>query len=570
MNSMYPIFTLKNECYDCYKCIRECTVKAIRIENGHASVMPEKCIACGHCVIVCPQKAKKVRNDIEHVKKLLREKKNIYVSLAPSWVATFDCNSEKIISALKKLGFKGVSETALGAQEISASTANFLKNSAKRFMISSACPVVVDYIRLYMSDYAKYITPIASPALTHAKILKQNYSKDSAVVFIGPCIAKKNEADLHPELIDRAITFKELQTWFLSEKINPKTIEIESDSDSKFVPEIAHEGSLYPLEGGMNETIKLHNLSQEIQLVNVSTIDSLKRYLTNLEPDNIQKTIFIEALACEGGCTNGPCVSTIKSGLSVISDVLSQTKYRDIDPSEPTVVVEEQFNPKPVIGKTFTASEIAMAMKTIGKYSQEDELDCDGCGYDTCRKLAEALLAKEAEPSMCVSYMRRITLRKTGAMLRCMPSGVVMTDNNFKIIENNNAFAKMFASEIYDYYSTKKEGLSGAALEKLIPCIDIFRKALKTGKDVRCDRYPIKNKLYDITAFTIEEGLIIGAIITDVTQTEMKREQIAKKAHDVISKNISTVQTIACLLGEHMAETELLLNSIAEGYESES
>lgn len=568
MNNAYPVFTLKNECYDCYKCVRECYVKAIKIENGHASVIPEKCIACGHCVTVCPQNAKKARNDLEKVKNALREGKKTYVSLAPSWKGSFGCSEKTIISALINLGFSGVSETALGAQQVSNKVSEILSESSTKLHISSACPAVADFIRIYRSEYAKFITPIASPALTHARMLKNQYGEDSIVVFIGPCIAKKNEADNRPELIEAAITFKELKTLFEEYKIDLEEIKV--SPDVCFIPERAYEGSIYPIEGGMNKTIKILRKNKDVQLLNVSSIASLNKYLKTLDINKLQNKIFIEGLACEGGCTNGPCINSEKSGLSIISEILSTTEYRDNIPDTVDVVVEEKFEPKLLKNKYFKLPDIVSAMKSIGKHSKEDELDCGGCGYDTCRNLAEALLTGEAEPSMCISYMRRVAMQKANSMLRCMPSAVVMTDKNFRIIESNEAFARMFASEIFDYYSSKSEGLAGAAIDRLIPCVDVFAKALKTGKDVHKERYPIKDKLYDITAFTIEPDLIVGAIITDVTRTEMKREQIARRAQEVISKNISIVQNIACLLGEHMVETELLLGSIAEGYDSEN
>ena len=517
---------------------------------------------------VCPQNAKKVRNDLERVKILLEQNKKVYVSLAPSWIGAFDCTENVIVQALKNLGFSGVSETALGAQEVSTKVANILHKSNQKLHISSACPAVVDYIRIHNSKFTKYLTPIASPALTHAKLLKTKYGKDANIVFIGPCIAKKNEADKHPELINTAITFKELQSLLESKNVNLKTLK--ADTSSSFIPEKAFEGGIYPIEGGMNKTIELHKVNKDVQFINVSSIASLNKYLQKINFEEFNKIIFIEALACEGGCTNGPCINTDKSGLSVISDVLSKTQYRNNIPDKPSVVVEEKFEPQIVIKKTFKTVDILEAMKSIGKHSKEDLLDCDGCGYNTCRNLAEALLSQEAEPSMCVSYMRKIALQKASSMLRCMPSAVVMIDKNFKIIESNEAFARMFASEIYEYYSRTPEGLAGGAIDKLIPCTDLFAKAFRTKKDVHRERYPIKEKLYDITAFTIESDKIIGAIITDVTKTEMKREQIARRAQEVISKNISTVQNIACLLGEHMVETELLLSSITDGYDTES
>lgn len=566
MNKLYPVYTLKNECHDCYKCVRECHVKAIKIENGHASVLSEKCIACGNCVKTCPANAKRVRYDIEKVKNLFRAKKEVYVSLAPSWAGVFDFSSSKMIALLKKLGFTAVSETALGAQEVSIKTAQMLKKAQNELLISSACPVIVDYIRLYNPKFTKNITPIASPAITHAKMLKESFGENILVVFIGPCIAKKNEADKHPELIDVSLTFEELKFWINEEFINIS--ELAQDPKNVFVPEEAYEGALYPIEGGMNETIKQVGIDKDTQLLNISSIDTFEKSLKGLSAEKIKKTIFIEALACAGGCTSGPCISTKKAGINITSDILSNIKYRENIPSETNIIVEEKFYAKPIEDIEYPISDILKAMKKIGKHKEADELNCGGCGYSTCRELAKALISGEAEPSMCVSYMRKIAMRKAAAMLRCMPSSIVMVDQDLKVVETNDAFLKMFCGDMYEIFSSRQDGLVGASIDRIIDFSDIFKTALKTGKDIHKERFPVKNKLYDITAFTIEKNAIVGAVITDVTQSEMNREKISNKAQEVISKNIAIVQDIACLLGEHMVETELLLSSIAHDFDS--
>lgn len=565
MNSSKPVYTLENECYDCYKCVRQCAVKAIRIKNGHASVIPEKCISCGHCVTVCPSKAKRVRNDVNRVRALLGEKP-VYVSLAPSWAGLFDCSKDVLIAALKKLGFTGVSETALGAQEVSIETNKILAQTEKKLQISTACPVIVDYVRLYLPEYTTYLAPIASPALTHAKLLRKYFGEDIGVVFIGPCIAKKNEADRRPDLINVSLTFKELAAWLEDERIYLDTITEEPQS---FVPCEAYEGALYPIEGGMNETIKRGGCNDDVQLITVSPLTHFKEALENLNIENLDKKVFIEALACNGGCTNGPCANPSKAGLEIVSSILNSTKTRDTIPSEPEVVVDENYQSQPIEKPVYPITSIAQALATIGKYSAEDELNCGGCGYDTCQQLAKALLSGEAEPSMCQSYMRKLATRKANAMIRCMPSAVVMADADLKIIETNEAFVKMFAPDLLDLFNASADGIAGAELSKILSFSALFQNALKTGKDIHKEHYPMNGKLYDVSIFEIDEGKLVGGIITDVTKTQMRREQIARKAQEVIEKNISTVQNIACLLGEHMVNTELLLSQISEGYKDE-
>ena len=565
MNNQHPVYTLINECHDCYRCVRDCPVKAIKIENNHASVIPEKCISCGTCVKVCPANAKCVRSDLERVKNLINSGKEVYVSLAPSWRGVFEMSAQKMIAILKRLGFKDISETALGAQEVSIKTAEMLNNTESGLWISSACPVIVDYIRMYKPEFSKYITPIGSPARTHAKMLRQTYGEDIGIVFIGPCIGKKKEADEPDGLIDLAITFEELKIW-INDQI-PDISQIQKDDRFEFVPYSAHEGALYPIDGGMNTTIRKIGIKDEAQLLEVCSIPAFEKSLNNLEPEKLNRPIFVEALACEGGCIAGPCISTDKASISIVSDVLTKVKKRDDIPKTTDYVVNYEYTPAEVTESKYSLEEITKTLKKIGKHTAEDELNCGGCGYSSCRELAVALLDGVAEPSMCISYMRKIAMRKAAAMLRCMPAAIVMVDNNMNILEANESFMKMFTGDMYEIFKARPDGLTGAAIDRIVEFSDLFRTILKTGKDLHKEHYNVNNRLYDINAFTIEPNEIVGAIITDVTQTETTREKISEKAKEVISKNISIVQEIACLLGEHMVETETLLNSIANDYD---
>ena len=565
MNNQHPVYTLINECHDCYRCVRDCPVKAIKIENNHASVIPEKCISCGTCVKVCPANAKCVRSDLERVKNLINSGKAVYVSLAPSWRGVFEMSAQKMIAILKRLGFKDISETALGAQEVSIKTAEMLNNTESGLWISSACPVIVDYIRMYKPEFSKYITPIGSPARTHAKMLRQTYGEDIGIVFIGPCIGKKKEADEPDGLIDLAITFEELKIW-INDQI-PDISQIQKDDRFEFVPYSAHEGALYPIDGGMNTTIRKIGIKDEAQLLEVCSIPAFEKALNNLEPEKLNRPIFVEALACEGGCIAGPCISTDKASISIVSDVLTKVKKRDDIPKTTDYVVNYEYTPAEVTESKYSLEEITKTLKKIGKHTAEDELNCGGCGYSSCRELAVALLDGVAEPSMCISYMRKIAMRKAAAMLRCMPAAIVMVDNNMNILEANESFMKMFTGDMYEIFKARPDGLTGAAIDRIVEFSDLFRTILKTGKDLHKEHYNVNNRLYDINAFTIEPNEIVGAIITDVTQTETTREKISEKAKEVISKNISIVQEIACLLGEHMVETETLLNSIANDYD---
>lgn len=558
--NIYPVYTKASVCTDCYKCVRNCPVKSIRIENGAASVIGDQCVACGKCVTVCPSKAKCIRNDVIKVKELIKSKKRIYVSLAPSWVGLFS-NFKKnvIIHAIKNLGFTAVSETALGAEAVSQALSNEIEiNKEQKLYISSCCPSIVDYIRYYLTEFTPYITSLASPAITHAKILKDMYGEDIAVVFIGPCVAKKNESDKHKDLIDYAITFNDLYDWLEEEDID--LYSIDENIDEHFVPRDSFEGALYPIEGGMNETLRRSNIPQYVQLMTVSGLDNFKDALTGLNPLNIKNPIFIEALACSGGCINGPAYMR-KSIVSSISSVMNYTNLRENEKRSPEAIVNIDYRENPIYDKEITSEDIVRAMERVGKYSIEDELNCAGCGYNSCRDLAIALIKGNAEPSMCVSYMRKNAMKKANAVLRSMPSGVVIVDTNLKIVEVNEAFHEMFKSSLSKSVANRMDAMIGFNVERFLPCGDLFLGVFKHKKDVHKERYQIGKEFYSITIFPIDN--FVGAIVENVTDNTLRQDEIRKKAQEVIQKNITTVQEIASLLGEHIVDTEVILSSIA-------
>ena len=204
----HPLFTIKNNCQDCYKCVRRCPVKAIKIEDNSAQIVPELCVACGKCYKICPVRAKQDRDDVTRAKNMIASGKKTYVSLAPSWIADFDnVTKEQLLTAIKKLGFAGICETAVGAEEVSAHIADYLENRTSGVYLSTACPAFVEYINKYMPELTPNLTPVTSPLLAHCKLMRQQLGEDIKIVFVGPCIAKKFEADRNDKLLNLSISF---------------------------------------------------------------------------------------------------------------------------------------------------------------------------------------------------------------------------------------------------------------------------------------------------------------------------------------------------------------------------
>jgi len=303
MDNTQPIYTEKTECQDCNKCLRVCPFKAIRILNGSATVISEACILCGRCTEVCPVGAKKIRDDLAPAKDLLNGSQPVFASLAPSFRTEFSgLKDGKLISALMDLGFSGVSETAIGAQEVTAFCASLLNKGEHKLLISSACPSIVHLVEQYYPNLTEHITPLLSPLQVHSRILKEKYGDDIKIVFFGPCIAKKNESTGY---FDYALTFNDLRRWFTQNKTDWTKIPLTGE----FVPYSAGKGGLYPVDGGMIKGIKRLCEEDDVVYMSFSGVPEVMAAFDDLEIEGKDKPLFIEALSCAGGCVNGPASS---------------------------------------------------------------------------------------------------------------------------------------------------------------------------------------------------------------------------------------------------------------------
>jgi len=565
MNYLNPIFTEKRECQDCYKCVRNCPVKAIKVEGGYASVVPELCIVCGHCVAVCPNGAKKVRDDLAAARQLLALKSAVYVSLAPSYVTEFPgLNPAQMIGALKKLGFAGVSETALGAQQVSAQAAALLRKNPERVLASSACPTVVAFLQKHRAAGAELLTGLLSPLLTHCKMLRAHFGAETGIVFIGPCIAKKLEAAQHPELLDVVLTFEDLRRWLEQEKIAPEHLPLAADNH--FVPESAAEGAWYPVDGGMIAGMKSTCAVNDCSLMAFSGISAIKKALDGIEEMKPDNGLFLELLACEGGCVNGPKVQRRDATVTKRHRVLRSFAPSDVAfPRTPVVETPADFTVTPVAAVRYPDSQIREALRNVGKFSPDDELNCGGCGYDTCREFGIALIGQKAERAMCVTYMRQLAFKKANALIQKMPSAVVIVNDSMRVIEFNAAFVDLFAPE-KTANGNGVVSIEGIALAEVMPFASLFHNVLKSGEDILDRDLRFQNTILHATIFSIEKNCLVGGIIQDITKPAVRKEQVIRKAREVIQKQIATTQQIAYLLGENAADAEITLNSIIESF----
>jgi len=566
MDAQSPIYTKETECQDCYKCIRQCPVKAIKIKEGHAQVMPELCIMCGHCVEVCPVDAKKIRDDLGKVQQLLHQKDKVFVSLAPSFKNEFEnINEQQLITTLQKLGFEGVSETSLGAQEVSANLAEMLQENENSKKISSACPTIVELLKKYNHELVDSITDVYSPLLAHCKLLRQKFGEDIGIVFIGPCIGKKKEADDNPELLDVAIDFQDLRTWLESQNIKLQKMETK-DQEADFVLDKAQEGQLYPVDGGMIAGIKSNCEVNNPAFMNFSGIENIQDALEGLNRIPECESIFIELLGCEGGCINGPRMQDRSETVKKRLEIIKNTEYEEKKiPRKPLVDISNKYYPRKVESGNITVAQVNETLRKIGKMSPEDELNCSSCGYDSCRDFARAFIKGKAEKSMCINYMKQLANKKADALIRSMPSGVVIVDENLKIVDSNQKFAQIFGEETKRIFEVKP-GMEGADLTKIVPFSDYFESVLESGEDILNENIEYRERVLHGSIFNVEKSRIVGGIFQDITEPAMQKEQVIQKTRKVIDKNLKTVQKIAYLLGENASETEVMLDSIIDSF----
>jgi hypothetical protein len=495
---------------------------------------------------------------------LLALKKHVFVSLAPSFVTEFpDVRPASMIGALKKLGFAGVSETALGAQQVSAQAAALLKKNPTRALVSSACPTVVAFLQKHRANGAELLTGLLSPLLTHCIMLRQTFGADIGVVFIGPCIAKKLEAAQHPELLDVVLTFEDLRRWLEQERIVPE--QIRAAPGDHFVPETAAEGAWYPVDGGMIAGMQSTCAVNDAALMAFSGIGAIKKALDGIEELTPENGLFLELLACEGGCVNGPKVRRRDATVVKRHRVLRSVTAPKVSlPRPPTVQTPADFSATPVAAPPVPDSQIREALRSVGKFSPDDELNCGGCGYDTCRDFGIALIGQKAERAMCVTYMRQLAHKKANALIQKMPSAVVIVNEALRVIEFNAAFVALFAKE--KPTADGAPAIEGVALAEIMPFASLFHNVLKTGEDILDRDLRYQNTILHATIFSIEKHCLVGGIIQDITKPAVRKEQVIRKAREVIQKQLATTQQIAYLLGENAADAEITLNSIIESF----
>lgn len=542
-------------CKGCYKCIRNCDLKAIKFSNDQARILDSECILCGKCTLVCPQNAKVIRSDLPKTKEYIKSGKKLFASIAPSYVSVFkNVPFANLSAALKKLGFYGVEETAIGAKMVSAEYAKLMRKKAMKNIITTCCPTVNLLVEKYYPELVPFLAPVVAPATAHAKTLKEIYGGDIKVIFIGPCISKKFEAQMN-NYIDAVLMFDELENWLAEENIDftvpDETATEIHDTVNRF----------YPVPEGIIHTIP-EDARASYKTIAVDGVDRCIGILDSLKSGEIEG-YFLEMSSCAGSCVQGPGMHGNAAPFLVAKDLiiknaLKETKTPMSKSEESTTDLSKVFNITLVKDKVPDEDTINSILASIGKTSQAQMLNCGACGYSTCREKAIAVFQGKADLKMCLPYMREKAESMSNIILENTPDAIFVTDSAFNILEYNPAAAKMFPQ-----ISAETIGLP---IEMLINS-EHFKEVKSSGKNVYyANCKDTSDRLFleiSIIHAPNRDYIIIAKNMTAEYERSLELEKIRRDTLEttqkIIDKQMRVAQEIASLLGETAGETKAAL-----------
>lgn len=550
----------KSNCKSCFRCVRKCPVKAIRFSGNQAHIIGNECILCGNCVVQCPQNAKEIADSTEKVRVLLQSGDPVFVSLAPSFIANYEgVGIEAMRRALKSLGFADVEETAVGATIVKNEYERMLREDERDVVITSCCHSINLLIQKRYPACLEYLADVLSPMLAHGQDMKKRYP-GAKTVFIGPCVAKKDEAEYYEGFIDAVLTYEELDKMLAEAGIK---LECELDREEK------SRARFFPTTGGVLKT-----MAQDMPgytYIALDGVESCMAALRDIEDGKIHKC-FIEMSACIGSCINGPVMN--KRSKTPVKDYLAVAEYAgeyDFEVEQPSLMeLKKNFTyiehklPEP------SESEIMAVMRQMGKFKPSDELNCGTCGYNSCRDKAIAICQGKAEISMCLPFLKDKAESFSDTIVKNTPNGLIVLNEDLEVQQINAAARKIM----------NIRAASDVLGEPVIRILDptVFRNVKSSGRSVRDQRvYLAEYKRYveQTVVYDRDSHMLIG-IMRDVTDEVLDREkkesisrQTVEVADKVVEKQMRIVQEIASLLGETAAETKIALTKLKESISDE-
>ena len=549
----------KSNCKSCFRCVRKCPVKAIRFSGNQAHIIGNECILCGKCVNQCPQNAKQIVDETEKVRVMLQSGAPVVVSLAPSFVANYDgAGIGALTEAIMKLSFHSVEETAIGATIVKNEYERMLREDGRDIIISSCCHSINLLIQKKYPTALQYLADVMSPMQAHCQDIKKRIP-GAKTVFIGPCVAKKDEAEYYSGIVDAVLTFEELDNM-----LREAGVEIQSTPDKNE----ESRARFFPTTGGVLKTMTDRN--PEYRYMAIDGVENCMAALRDIESGIVHKC-FIEMSACVGSCIGGPVMS--KNDFSFVADYMSICDFageKDFPVTQPD---------KEELTKHFTyiehhlatpsEMEIMAVLRKMGKFRPSDELNCGTCGYNTCRDKAIAICQGKAETSMCLPFLRDKAESFSDTIVNNTPNGLIALNDDLEVQQINAAARRIMNLR------NATDVLGESVVRILDPAV--FLRVKKSGKTER-DRVFLAEyeKYVDQTVVYDKDSRTLVCIMRDVTDEELEKEkkeafsrQTIETADRVVEKQMRIVQEIASLLGETAAETKIALTKLKESINDE-
>jgi iron only hydrogenase large subunit-like protein len=615
-----PVLRIDDEkCRNSYSCVRVCPVNAIEVrpQKDHPTILPEKCIGCGLCYVSCSPRAIEFRDSKKEVEALLSSGRKVAALIEPSIASEFDdiTDFRKFVAMIRQLGFEYVHEVSFGVDLIAANYAELFSKAEGKYFITANCPAIVKLIEKFHPEMTPNLAPLVSPMIATAMVVKKLYGEDVATVQIGPCIDAKDEALIYGsgKLVEGVLTFIELRQLFDEYKIQERLVKM-----SDFDPPYGYWGALYPVPAGIIQAGGIKRDMVSSRVITASGKEDILEAVNDFDKFTDTISHHFNLFFCHG-CLLGPGMENHKEKFRRRALVSRYTEKRigTLDKE----LWQENMDKwlKLDFSRTFTPNDqripeppeeaIIEVLKIVGKNNPEEELNCGACGYMSCREFASTVAKGLAVPEMCHTFNLRNkqeyieTLRQTNRklaetkkalkeseelalrekdmaqsasdmlnnMLDKLPTGVVIVDNNLKILHSNHSFINIIGEDARAI-SEVIPGLAGADLKTLIPfnVYNMFTFVIKEDEPVVSKDIHFEDKMLNISIFPIKKNKMCGAVIRDLYSPEVQGEEVTNRVSEVIDKNLEMVQKIGFLLGEGAAETEQMLNSIIESYRKRS
>jgi diguanylate cyclase (GGDEF)-like protein len=411
------IRTEESLCRECFACVRACPVKAIKIVEGHAEVLDEKCIFCALCVSACSQGAKTVESEVKKVFDLLNAKPTVAILAQEAAASFYPLSLSQVQAGLKKLGFTAVEDTSLAEEVVAEQYLRLCRESHNLPIIRSSCPVLVEFLLKYYPQFIPNLAPIASPMVIQGRLVKAMYPGSVATVYISACATRKVEAQDQAAdgAIDAVLTFGELKTMFNEARINLSSFSRDRiTSSTPFLLRTVSVSGGFPREIVASRTL----MDKDVSIVR--GVKSLEKLIDAILREEV-KPRLVDALACNG-CADGASIDTdlsIYARKNVIEKCyreqagksLKHISFYDIYRFIPQVSTTRGFESRTVNLPHPSEHELAGILASAEKDRKEDVLDCGACGYETCRDTAIAVYQGLTEWGSCFPFQRKLFLK---------------------------------------------------------------------------------------------------------------------------------------------------------------